>query len=254
MRYRRHIPLAHAHNLRDLGGFPTADGRTTRWGLLYRSDELSELTQEEWETVRGLGVRTLIDLRSRRETESAKITPAYPLEYRNLSLMKELDERPPARPSDGSASGSILESMRLDYTKTLFGNLGCAAEILRVILGRLSRGGSVLFFCSAGKDRTGITAAMVLSLCGVLREDIIADYMVSNTYNTEGINQNMEVLPPEFLARIPNLQILKDMMDSKPENMSALLDAFEEHDLRARLAENGFDRGQQEQLAARMLE
>ena len=91
---------------------------------------------------------------------------------------------------------------------------------------------------------------MVLYLAGVSREDIMADYMISSTLNSDGINRLIKnfPVPPEYLAAIPDLMDrVKDVMDSKPETMGKLLDAFEARDLRSVLAEAGF--GAEEQVA-----
>ena len=69
---------------------------------------------------------------------------------------------------------------------------------------------------------------MCLYLCGVSREDIIADYIVSSTYNANGINKMLDNIPEQYLKMIPDMQLLRDCFASKPETIAALLDAFEE--------------------------
>lgn len=248
MQFLKHIPLEKAHNVRDLGGYPTEQGKATRWGLLYRSDALSELTPGDWGKLQQRNVRTIIDLRSETERMAAPILAQEGILCLHFSLMNQLDG------SLKSASReNIIESMKLDYEKTLFGNLGCAAQILHAILERMDSG-AVLFLCSAGKDRTGIVAALVLYLCGVMKEDIIADYIVSATYNADGINKKLENMPPQMLAMVPDMQLLKDCFSSKPETIQALLDAFEKRDVRRALAENGFSHESQELLRKKFTE
>lgn len=239
----KHIPLQGAHNFRDLGGFPTADGRAVRWGMLYRSDALSGLTAQDWEELRSRNVRTILDLRSRSEAVSAPVTPPEGIVYLSFNLMQELDA------GMGEVSQeTILKSMKLDYVRTLFGSLPCGAEILNAILDRMDSG-AVVFLCSAGKDRTGIVAALVLYLCRVEREDIIADYIVSGIYNTNGINAKLANLPEEIRKRIPDPEILRECLASRPETIIALLDALEQRNIRSLLAENGFSEEKQERLA-----
>ena len=183
-----------------------------------------------------LFLRTLPMFRIRTSTPPEGITCL------GFNLMRELD-------GNGAAVSpeTILQSMKLDYVRTLFGNLSCGAEILNAILEGMDRG-AVVFLCSAGKDRTGIVAALVLYLCGVPREDIIADYIVSSTYNTNGINAKLGSLPAEILRRIPDPEILRDCLASKPEIIIALLDALEQRNIRALLAENGFSEEKQSLL------
>ncbi len=260
MLYTRHILLTHASNFRDLGGYPTGDGHVTKWRTLFRSDALSALTGEEWETVKNLGVTLLIDLRSEREREMDVISPPDFIAYSAHSLMRELDQEEldhtrQAAASEGDLFAQMLGSMTLDYTKTLFGNLACAADVLDLILQHLSLGrGSIIFLCSAGKDRTGMIAALLLYLCGVPKEDIIADYMVSNTYNTNGINQKMNAVPEDVLANIPDKTVLNKCFASDPETITVLLNAFEERNIRQCLQEQGFGGKKQRELAECLLD
>ena len=87
----RLLPLVGAYNFRDLGGYPTVDGRVTRWGTLYRSDTLHELTPADLEVLRGLGLASVIDLRTASEVEQTGRGPlaAEPIRYLHLSVMQE---------------------------------------------------------------------------------------------------------------------------------------------------------------------
>ncbi len=261
MMYQRRIALEHLHNLRDLGGYPAKDGTVTKWHRLYRSDNPSFLTDEEWKVLQNLGVSLLIDLRSEQEKAKSPVVPGYPLEIQAVSLMKELDDLDGSSPQDqqsdddpNAAADHIMKSMELDYTKTLFGNLTGAVQILDLILKNLKSGGSTMFFCSAGKDRTGITAAMVLYLCGVAREDIIADYQVSATYNEKGINRLIESVPESLISILPDKETLRKNLGSEPKTMADLLDSFESRDIRTSLSENGFGPEKQQELAGLMTE
>lgn len=241
MKHLRHIAMKYVCNFRDLGGYPTLDSRGTTWGMLYRSDALSGLTDEEWEMLVKRGVRTVIDLRGNSEVADAPVIAPEEIAVYHFSLMQELDHMLDA------GDANILGSMKLDYGKTLFGNLECCVNILTVIAERLKEG-AVVFMCAAGKDRTGIIAAVLLYLCGVAREDIIADYMVSNTYNSNGINKKIANLPESVLRMLPDVKLLEGLVQSRPETMIQLLDEMDETDIRQCLEEAGFTRRQQEAL------
>ncbi len=254
----RRIPLEHLHNLRDLGGYPAASGRVTKWNRLYRSDLPDSLSSQEWQTLKDLGITLLIDLRSKQEQGKSPVTPGYPVKYEALPLI-----RVPGQPADPAstdeqteeqAAAEFLKSMDLSYTDVLFGNLPGAVKILEDICDHLRAGSSVLFFCTAGKDRTGITAALVLYLCGAAREDIIADYMVSHTYNDKGINQMAVDIPKELREILPDEESLKKGLASDPETMAALLDSFESRDIKTALTDNGFGEEKQKELALLMTE
>uniref|UniRef100_UPI003FED53DB tyrosine-protein phosphatase n=1 Tax=Eisenbergiella tayi TaxID=1432052 RepID=UPI003FED53DB len=248
MKYLKHIAMKHVYNFRDLGGYPTVDGRGTRWGILYRSDALSNLTGEEWEMLTERGVRSVIDLRGTSEVETAPVLAPDSVAYYHYSLMQELDQMMVTEAGTTGQNGGnagILGSMKLDYGKTLFGNMECCVKILNVIAERIPAGG-IVFMCSAGKDRTGMIAAVILYLCGVGREDIIADYMVSNIYNSNGINKKLSSLPESVLKLVPDQSLLDDLIQSRPETMIQLLDEMEKRDLRSCLTEHGFNARQQE--------
>src|SRR5580698_10156035 len=85
----RLLPLVGAYNFRDLGGYPTLDGRTTRWGRLYRSDTLQELTREDLARLRGIGLVSVIDLRTPNEVERTGrgVLGSEPIRYVNLSIL-----------------------------------------------------------------------------------------------------------------------------------------------------------------------
>ena len=244
---KKRIPLEGAFNFRDLGGYPTKDNKSTKWGMLYRSDELSSLTASDWEIVNSLNVKTIIDLRSNMESEHNIITPPKDIEYYHYSLMPELDNLQKNLSDPTQIAGVIAKSMKLDYCKTLFENIPCCVEILSTVSERLDVG-SVIILCSAGKDRTGITAALILYLCGVYREDIIADYAVSSIYNSNGINKKMEKIPAELLKMIPDPEMLKVAMESRPETIIELLDKMDAEDIRKILDGGGFSITKQQQL------
>ncbi len=248
MNHLKHIPLKSAYNARDLGGYPTTDGRYTHWGLLYRSDALSELTDGDWRILMNRNVKTIIDLRSLTETASAKINTPAGMKYYHFSLMKDLDQN-----LQNVSQDTILESMKLDYVKTLFGNLSCCAKVLNTISERMESG-SIIFLCSAGKDRTGIIAALVLYLCDVIREDIIADYIVSSTYNTNGINKKLDFLPDAIMKMIPDITLLKSVFESRPETIIKLLDELDSRSIRSLLDKEGFSYERQSQLKAQFTE
>ena len=253
----RRIPLTHAHNTRDLGGYATAAGRVTAWGRLYRSDNVGNLDAGEWAQMAGeRGIATVIDLRSTAESQGSPVNAPEGVTVVHHPLMGNLEGVPDlaqvgpeqaAQMAQAEGAERMLESMKLDYAKTTYENIDTAAAVLGAIVDGLPRG-AVLFQCSAGKDRTGITAALVLWLAGVAREDIIADYQVSATYNEPGINEKIRSLPPELMAMIPDPSLLEGVMASDPKMMRALLDRFEAEPIRDALAGAGFGADRQAAL------
>ncbi|WP_371495592.1 tyrosine-protein phosphatase [Kitasatospora sp. NBC_00374] len=168
----RHLEFELLHNFRDLGGYRTADGGIVRWQLLYRSDSLGKLAGDDLKRFEALGVGTVIDLRYPWEIERAGRVPDAPgLVYHNLSIEH--------RPYDQAALGPEIETGRFLADK--FGEVaedGTAelAEVVRIIA---AADAPLVFHCAAGKDRTGIVAALVLSLLGVDEEQIVADFALT---------------------------------------------------------------------------
>ena len=106
----KRIPLKNAFNVRDLGGSPTMDGKSMKWGVLYRSDALTALTETDWQILKERNVNTIIDLRSFSEADVAPVKPLEGMEYYHFSLMPELDQMK-TDPRKMSAE-QIVESMK----------------------------------------------------------------------------------------------------------------------------------------------
>ncbi|MFC4907487.1 tyrosine-protein phosphatase [Actinomadura gamaensis] len=171
---RRHIAFERLYNFRDLGGYRGLDGRTVRWGRLYRSDSLGKLRpgSADWERFAGLGVRTVIDLRYPWEIERrGRVPESDGLEYHNLSIEH--------RPYDQAEIDPEVDPWR--YLADRFAEVAeDGVKELRTVLEVIAAaGGPVVFHCASGKDRTGMVAALVLSLVGVGEADVLADFALT---------------------------------------------------------------------------
>jgi hypothetical protein len=172
------IDLDGAVNVRDVGGLPTVDGRTTRSGVLLRSDNLQDLSEADVARLVGeLGVRTVLDLRSSGE---AHLTGPGPLHaagpvHHQLSLIPEWDGEPDSAEVDRALDSARKDKALPSLPPAKAGpNLGRA---LRILADPAS--GTTLVHCAAGKDRTGVVVALALSLVGVRRDAVVADYLRS---------------------------------------------------------------------------
>ena len=172
----RHIELERVFNFRDLGGYPTRDGRTTKWQTLFRADGIHRLSEADVDTLRPLGLRTIIDLRTPDEIEEHGRFPldayAASASYHHQPVLDviwtpEQIERFGESPTflvDRYREMLVIGDRALGESLRLFG----AAETYPAV-----------FHCAAGKDRTGILAALVLGLLGVPDEVIAEDYALS---------------------------------------------------------------------------
>jgi protein tyrosine/serine phosphatase len=162
----RRIPLPGTLNLRDLGGYPTSDGRNVRWRTLLRSDALHRLDDTGRAVLAGLGLRTVVDLRTDEEAEQAPSA----LDGTGASVFHVPLFR-------AEALGTLPPELAAVYRHMIDDRGAAIAEAV----GRLSADGALpgLIHCSAGKDRTGVVVALVLDVIGVPDEIIAADYAMS---------------------------------------------------------------------------
>lgn len=163
----RRVVLDGVHNMRDLGGLRTADGRTVKHGVLFRSDQLKSATEADLARIAELGLRTVIDLRTPLERENHGFFTPDGVDHRHLELFHLRWELfPQAGPE---AAPEFLPQRYIAMLET-----GAAA--IRDALDLLAGQTPALVHCIAGKDRTGLVIAVTLALLGVPDEVIAADY------------------------------------------------------------------------------
>jgi protein-tyrosine phosphatase len=169
----RRIRLPGTVNLRDVGGYPAGAGGTVRWGTLLRSDALHRLDDSGRAALSALGLRTVVDLRTDEEVRAAP------------SALDGTGARTFHVPLfDAGAIGRLPPELAAIYRYMID---DCGAAIAGAI-GRLCGDGALpgLIHCTAGKDRTGLVAALVLEVIGVPDEIIAADYAMSDAYLDTG--------------------------------------------------------------------
>ncbi len=169
------LPLENCTNARDLGGYPAMNQKVTKFKRFLRSGNLSYLTQDEIDFLKQYGVKTVIDLRAEGEAHRE------PNPFKNMSDIKFLHI--PFVVGDITAlpyEADNLNAMR-DFYTYMFSE--CAQMIINCIKEIASvDDGIILYHCSAGKDRTGVLSYILLDICGVSEEDIIANYQITETH------------------------------------------------------------------------
>ncbi|MCC3764833.1 tyrosine-protein phosphatase [Glycomyces sp. TRM65418] len=166
-------------NLRDIGGWDAADGKKVRTGRVFRADSLGMATEADLDLlVNRLGIRHVIDLRRAEEWEIAGRFPEVDgVEFHHFELLHVKWERLAERDVRFSTSRKeVVRFLRERYS----GMYEAGYRAVRDSLDVIASGEPVLFHCMAGKDRTGLVAAALLSVLGVDEEDIAADYALSN--------------------------------------------------------------------------
>ena len=183
----RRIEMEGAWNIRDSGGYPTADGRRVRWRTFFRADSMHRLTADDQQTLLGLGLRTVIDLRQSQEladrpnvfADSGQVT------YRHHNLVG--DEPIPYSLVVGTPADKIFGS----YSSWLEHRPRQVGQVLATLAEAEAL--PALYHCAGGKDRTGVISALLLRMAGVPEETIAADYGLTARYLWE----RWQAEPPE---------------------------------------------------------
>lgn len=229
----RRIALEGTPNFRDLGGYETADGRHVRWGQVFRSGALVDLTPEDRATVDALGIQLVCDLRSDSEVETDP-DPDLGAEALRLAVT---DESVDVQAITDAVLAGDLDQISPDLL--LDGMPAIATEfpdawrtLVQRVTDEASRPTNV--HCSAGKDRAGWASALILRALGVPEETVMEDYLLSNDYlaasNEDTLAQVRTVVAgvqgvPEDEVDLSNLEAL---LEVRPEYLQAAFDAVDE--------------------------
>jgi protein-tyrosine phosphatase len=239
----RTITLENAPNFRDVGGYPTIDGKQVKWGQIYRAGRLSQLTENDQILLTTLGVKLVCDLRG--ESETQRSPDNLPAEA-NISYLAT-----PVTTADNDAS--LVDRVKLlvfqrDKLGEVFSNVMERAythimieentAVIRTILERLADNDSLpaIIHCTAGQDRTGITIALLLRLLGVDEDIVLADYSLSNhafhdiEKHTDGLVKQLRVfgitsdhLFPLIVADTHRMRRTLDILKSRYGTVEAYL-------------------------------
>jgi protein-tyrosine phosphatase len=184
---RRSVQLAGTSNFRDLGGYPAASGKHVKWGRIYRSADISKLTDSDLQALQSRHVALVCDLRGPQEV--AQAPDRLPTGARRLALPAGSEKIDP-RLMMGGKNINRDSLMRAVYTKTSFFKAKYKPMFDELLA--LDGDQALLFHCTAGKDRTGIGAALVLSALGVDRQTILKDYAATDVYWQAGREQSLQ--------------------------------------------------------------
>ncbi len=214
----RKLTLAGCVNFRDLGGYPTIDGHSIRWRRLFRADGLTRLDEDDCAQLADIGLATVIDLRTVGELEQRGRFPevAFEVDYHHLPLT---DVLPPTEDLSRYDEPAFVTSR---YQQLFSEGSSSLAQAVRV----LAEPGALpaVFHCSAGKDRTGILAALVLGFLGVPRDVIVEDYALS----AEAMIALLERLKQEYADAVAEVERYAPAVISvSPRTMAAFLDSLE---------------------------
>ncbi|MGA9277078.1 tyrosine-protein phosphatase [Ilumatobacter sp.] len=219
---QRLIPFDAVHNFRDLGGYATDDGRTIGWGRLFRADGLYRLTDADLDVIDALGIRTVVDLRSAREFDDHGRFPLerYPVAFHHLPILDATWQRDEIPAVEDTEDGAV-EFLTWAYGDMLAQGADRFANAFQVLA--VPGAAPAVFHCAAGKDRTGVLAALILGALGVDHEAIVADYALTEAAM---VRMRTWVLAnhPEMADRMGETPAF--MLSSKPQAMRNILDTM----------------------------
>ena len=181
VQHQRLLPLEGGRNFRDLGGYRARDGRTVKWGLLFRSGSMHGLTAGDYAYLERRGIRVVCDFRDSRERAAepaawpasgapAILTDDYALAQAGMMPPRAMRS---ASPEEARRMMASLYPRMLTFLN---------GQYRRMFAELLAGHAPLAFNCSAGKDRTGVAAALLLTALGVPRATVIEDYLLTNRY------------------------------------------------------------------------
>ena len=234
--------------MRDVGGLPLQGGGSTRAGALVRADNLQALSERDVAELEALGVRLVVDLRTREEVELEGPGPLVGrVEIRHRSLHPEAGERTDVAIVPWRRLGGDPEESRA--VRAYLGYLHDRPDSVIAALEDIADGPAIVH-CAAGKDRTGVVVALALSVAGVEREAIVADYAATGE-RLSAVLARLKASP----TYAPDLDGLPDDVHMPlPETMERLLELLDERHggPLGWLAENGFGDDAADALRARL--
>jgi protein-tyrosine phosphatase len=207
----RLIKLEGTANFRDAGGYRTADGKWVKMGEIYRSDALNKLTENDLAKLQRLRVKTVFDLRMQdeRTKDADKVPAGTRYVVADVFAGSGSFQTMPKTPDEA------VKAM-VDAEKAMVSGEGGKKAYTQVFEGiQDDRSRSVLFHCTAGKDRTGWANATLLTALGVPAETVMADYLASNDYRKAANDAILSHLPA------PQAAVYKPVLDVRPEYLNS---------------------------------
>lgn len=210
----RHLPMTGGYNFRDLGGYRTTDGKFVKWGKVFRSDDLHHLTDADLHYLSAITLISVVDFRSEEEiTLLPDVNPSSVKENYKYSISPG-DLMAAVRTDMNKLTASSVDTLMMNMNVLLVSDSSCIKRY-KDFFALLQNEADVplLFHCSAGKDRTGMGAALFLSALGVDEQTILKDYLLSNNYLASKYAKYKEEYPK-----------LAALFEVKPEFLQAGLD------------------------------
>ena len=235
----RLLPMDGAHNTRELGGYKTADGLSVKWGMLFRSDKLSDISKTDQAYLQNLGIKKIIDFRSKEEkAEDPDIIPKG-ISYIEMPISVDGAMRSKIEAVLKGETNKEVKSFLIDANKEFV--LDYVEVYENFLRGLIDDEGPILFHCTAGKDRAGFAAAITLIALGVSKEDVIKDYMKTNQFTKKRIEEIIKQIELMTLYQT-DAEILRPLLGVEREYIeTAFRTAEEEYGSLENFIKNGLN-------------
>ena len=205
----RLLPMDGAYNTRELGGYKTADGKSVKWGMLFRSDKLSDISETDQKYLQKLGIKRIVDFRSEGEkTEDPNKIPEG-IKYIETPINVDGAMRSKIEAVLKGETNKDIKSFLVDANKEFVANYTDVYESF--LRGLIDEDGPTLFHCTAGKDRAGFAAAITLIALGVSKEHVIEDYMKTNVFTKDRIDEMIDKIELMSLYQV-DAEILRPLI------------------------------------------
>lgn len=215
----RHVPLQGAINFRDLGGYTTSDGRHVKWKVIYRSADISKLTRADLDTLQARRIWYDVDLRGVAESAQAPDRKNSGTDYILCPAGSDSTNTMMARLAGLRQGGDSL--MLAFYSNTKYLTARYQPFFSKLLI--LPDTDALVFHCTAGKDRTGIGAALLLYALGVPWATIEQDYTATNYYRAADNEKSMDMMVNRYHF---SKEVAEAMMSAKPDYIRATFDAI----------------------------
>ncbi|CRK83163.1 tyrosine-protein phosphatase [Neobacillus massiliamazoniensis] len=210
----RVVPFIGANNFRDMGGYKTSDGRTVKFGLFFRSDGLTGLTDEDMNFFKTLNIKYIIDYRDESEAQKNPDPILSNVTYERIQTIEQNNQ---FDTFEEMARSNFFKNLSLDYMTELYSKLPlnnpAYKRLMQIIQDPNNLG--LLHHCTFGKDRTGVGAALILSALGVPKNTVMEDYLLTKETMKEFTEKVFQQISAHFDDR--GLQIIENIIGIKEE-------------------------------------
>jgi protein-tyrosine phosphatase len=228
---RRKLPFDSMHNFRDLGGLPTEDGLAVKWGVIYRADKVAGLTEQDQHYLERLKLRKIIDFRSDEERYEAphNLLPNSSIIIEALPVTVEAAqiEKVTARLQQESVTAEDMALFLIEANREMIERFTPVyKQWLHSLLDENNH--PQVFHCTAGKDRTGLAAALLLRILGVAPEHVMRDYLATNTYTAARLEKIVHHINEMTMHQV-NEDVIRMLFKVQPRFLNEAYNSIDEH-------------------------